>query len=80
MLNGQNSVSATLADQLIVRAADKIDREGECSTHEKPYVAYCDLSRQFGCEQCLYEGSLQNAKFISLKARETYDSFSQNYT
>ena len=38
------------------------------------------MTGKFGCEKCLYEGTLQNAKFISLKARETVDTFSQNYT
>ena len=76
----KNSLSSKLANAIVEKAAGMIDNEVTCKAHKGlPLVAFDQNSQYFGCVQCLYDGNHQNPEFITLKARETYDSFKANY-
>jgi hypothetical protein len=42
-------------------------------------VAFDNTANSFFCAQCIYEGNYENPEFVTLKARQTYDTFYENY-
>lgn len=81
-IRGTNcGLAKKLADAMIARASLMIGNDMTCSQHRgQPIVAFDQESNSFGCQQCIFETEgFEESEFITLLARDIYDTFKDNY-